>query len=62
MAIKSTRLRYISARKLNDLISYVNNLPFKIEIKGNPVLEGRLWVLFFILPEIEGIELGNIDL
>lgn len=51
MEVKQTRLRYILASSLDELELAVNSLPFKIEIKGNPVNTGKKWVLFFIIPD-----------
>jgi len=56
MEINSTRIRYISSKDVDEIIGFVNRLPFKIEIKGNPVLKGSKWFLFFILPENEGLK------
>lgn len=51
MEIKSTRIRWVASKDKDLLMAWVSNLPYKIEIKGNPVLEGKKWVLFYILPE-----------
>ena len=40
----------------------VNQLPFKIEIKGAPVLNGKIWYLFFILPESELLDFNNLEI
>jgi len=62
--VDSTRLRYIEAKKLESLIAYVNKLPYKIEIKGNPIVRDKKWFLFFIPPdstESKEIPWGKID-
>lgn len=53
MSIDSTRIRYFSSKDVDLLIQAVNSLPFKVEIKGNPVLKKSKWFLFFVLPESE---------
>lgn len=62
MELKSTRLRYMRASDLDVLMAAVEGLPFKVEIKGQPVKDGKKWVLFFVLPETPGIKMGNNDL
>ena len=47
----NTRLRVAASKDLDLLLSWVNNLRFKIEIKGNPVIKDKKWNLFFVLPE-----------
>jgi len=59
-----TRLRYICSKTPADLIKYINNLPYKVEIKGNPVLfKGKMY-LYFVLPEsdlVKEIASGDLD-
>lgn len=47
----STRLRFVSSKDIDNLLGWVNSLPYKIEIKGNPVLNKSKWFLFFVIPE-----------
>lgn len=54
-----TRLRFVYAKDPKGLVAFCEALPFKVEIKGNPVLQGKYWYLFFILPEVEGIEFNS---
>lgn len=49
MSKKSTQLRYACSTDPQLLVSWVNSLPFKIEIKGNPLLKGNKFFLFFTL-------------
>lgn len=51
MEVKSTRLRFISARNPGELVSLVSQLPFKVEIKGGPIFQDGTWVLFFVIPD-----------
>lgn len=62
MSISNTRIRYIASKDINKVINAVNSLGFKIEIKGAPVYDGKLWRLFFILPESELIDLKNLEI
>ena len=49
--IISTRLRYVTARKAETICNFVSNLPFKIEIKGGLVFDGKKWLLSFVIPD-----------
>ncbi len=59
----NTKLRFISAKKPETLILWVNSLPYKIEIKGNAVFNGGLWFLYFVLPDtsLKEVPSGRID-
>ncbi len=46
----STQLRVVWSKDPELLAQWVSALPFKIEIKGNPILKGNRFYLFFILP------------
>lgn len=47
-----TRLRYVSSKNPDDIVSYLNELiPYKVEIKGNPTYAKGKWFLWFVLPE-----------
>ena len=48
---ESTRLKYIAAKNFDVLTRAVEALPFKVEIKGNPVLYGKKWVIYFVIPD-----------
>jgi hypothetical protein len=60
--IKSTRLRYISAKTAAEITAAVSRLDFKVEIKGGPVFSGGRWFIYFVLPENEGINFKNVEL
>jgi len=51
MGVKSTRLRYISTSSAVELSAAVNAFPFKVEIKGGPVYDGKRWYLWFVIPD-----------
>lgn len=53
MAARSTRLRYVTSRDLDLLLRWVELLPFKIEIKGQPTKNGNRWIMFFVPTEEE---------
>ena len=58
----STQLRYVSAKSLDTLLVYVHQLPYKIEIKGNPIFRTNRWFLFFTLPDVvKEIVSGQLD-
>jgi len=52
----ATRLRWSASKDADLLMSYVNKLPYRIEIKGTPVLKGAKWFLWFILPDDENLK------
>jgi hypothetical protein len=60
VAAKSTRLRFIQADTPEDISQTVSALAFKVEIKGAPVLDGKRWVLWFVIPDEQ--EMMNITL
>jgi len=62
MAIDSTRLRAATSKDLESLLSWLNKLPFKVEIKGNPVFKDKKWYLFFVLPESFNPQIDKIPL
>lgn len=62
MLSKETRLRYIRTSSIDDLVIAVASLPFRVELKGNPVKDDGKWVIFFVLPEIDGLEWSSVDL
>jgi len=60
----NTRLRYVSSKKVERIIEYVNGLPYRIEIKGSPTFNGKIWTLFFIPPDDNKLKekpFGNLD-
>jgi hypothetical protein len=64
MIVINTRLRFIASKDPTKLVEYCNSLPYKIEIKGNPVFNSKKFYLFFILPDTidkEEIVWGDID-
>jgi len=58
--ISTTRLRYISARKREEIISGVEALGFKVEIKSI-TWDGKNYTIWFVLPETEGIRFTSVE-
>lgn len=54
--INQTRLRSITVDNPEMLEMAVNALPFKIEIKSISELLNEKWIIWFVLPELEGLE------
>lgn len=50
--INSTRLRYLSSKDPELVTAAINNLPFKVELKSQVVLNKELFI-FFVLPEMD---------
>jgi hypothetical protein len=46
-----TKLNYVFSKDFDKIFMWVNSLPYKIEIKGNAVHDGKNWYLFFIQPD-----------
>jgi hypothetical protein len=47
----NTRLRFVRSKKIEEIIKYVNGLPYRIEIKGGIAHDGKKYFLSFILPD-----------
>lgn len=58
MTPNHTALSYIKSKDIDLLLSYVWKLPYKIEIKGAPVLKGKSWYLFFVYGDSQA---NNLD-
>jgi hypothetical protein len=51
--IRSTRLRFIAAKQAEVVSALVSSLPFKVELKGNPVRsDDGYWYSWFVIPDI----------
>jgi hypothetical protein len=59
---KVTRLRHISARKLEDIENALESLGLRVQIYGQPVWDGKRWTLFFVPPDEDRIDIKSIDL
>lgn len=49
--VNHTKLRFIAAADPKIVTAAVEKLPFKIEIKGAPVLNGQIWYLWFTIQD-----------
>lgn len=63
MRESSTKLRYIKSKNIETISHYVNMLPYRIEIKGNPIFVSKKWVLWFVIGDNVENEIlsGDID-
>lgn len=62
---KHTKLAYIKSKDIDKLLGFVWRLPYKIEVKGNPVINKNIWYLYFVYPDSVNLErkrIINIDL
>lgn len=59
--IRSTRLRYISAKDPDLLSVAISSLPFKVEVKG-PVFDGKRWFIWFVIPDNVPDTFSNINI
>lgn len=51
MAELGTQLRYIRASDPDTLVARVSSLPYKVEIKGNPVKDSKGWIMFYVVAD-----------
>lgn len=61
MGSKNTRLRYVFSKDPEALVEWLNAIPFKVEIKGNPVVVKNKFYLFFVLPDDVEHPTGDLD-
>lgn len=57
---RSTKLRYIMAASPDEIVLAVERLPFKVEIKGQPLQIKKDWILFFTIQD--NIEFKSLNL
>lgn len=60
MADVSTRLRYIIADNPDSVVRAVGMMPFKVEIKGQPMQIKTGWILWFTITD--NVEFESRDL
>lgn len=53
MSINRTRYRCVQSKDLERILLWIDSLPYKIEIKGNPIFVEGIYKQFYILPESE---------
>jgi len=44
----TTRLRFVSAKKPEQLVEFLNRLGMRVQVYGQPVWDGKRWVLWFV--------------
>lgn len=47
----TTRLRFVSARRPEQIVEFLNRLGFRVQIYGSPVWDGKRWFLWFVPPD-----------
>lgn len=57
----TTRLRFVSSKDPKALIQFLDSLGVRVEVKGNPVFNGKKWFLWFI-PSDKGADVKSIEL
>lgn len=50
MEVRSTRLRFVSSKDLNEISDFLDSLPFKVELKSL-VLKGSKFYQTFVIPD-----------
>lgn len=61
MSLSATRIRHVSSKELLLAEQFISSLPFKVELKGIS-FDGTRWVIHFVLPEYDGLDLASVDL
>lgn len=56
--VRTTRLRFISARDPETLTEALDLLPYKVELK-QIVKDKGLWYAWFVIPEVAAIDFKN---
>ena len=59
--IVNTRVRYVSGKSLDEVLNFIDRLPFKVEHKQTFFAKNKFYFVF-VLPENEGIKMNNVDL
>jgi len=62
MRPRTTRLRYVSAKRPIDLVNFLDRLGYRVQIYGAPVFDGKRWHLWFVPPDDEAVNIKSIDL
>ncbi len=44
----TTRLRYVTSKNREGIQAFLDRLGVRVEIKGAPVWDGKLWTLWFV--------------
>lgn len=58
----STQYRYVASKNLDTIIFWINNLPYKVELKGGATKSGAKWYQFFVVPDImKEVVWGDLD-
>lgn len=58
----TTRLRYISSKKADNLVAFLNALGFRVQIYGAPQWDGKRWYLWVVPPDDIKIDFQSIQL
>jgi len=58
---KITRLRYVSAKKPQDIVAFFAALGVRVQLYGSPTYDGKRWFAWFV-PNDEGADIKSIDL
>lgn len=56
---KVTRLRYVSAKKAEQVVKFVNSLGVRVQIYGAPTFAGGRWYLWFVPDDRRSDPLSN---
>lgn len=55
----TTRLRYVQAKSPADIQGFLDRLTIRVQIYGAPVWDGARWTLWFVPPDIMGIDVKS---
>lgn len=57
----TTRLRFVSAKKPEQLVQFLGLLGRRVQLYGNPVWDGKRWFLWFV-PSDDGEDIPSRNL
>lgn len=58
----TTRLRFVSAASPERIVEYLDRLPYRVQIYGAPVWNGRRWFLWFVPPDNVALVMKSVNL
>ena len=58
---KFTRLRFVTAKDPNKIVSFLEAIGTRVQIYGSPVWDGKKWFLWFV-PNDRGIDVESKNL
>ena len=58
----TTRLRFVSSKKAETIVEFLNRIGFRVQIYGAPVWDGKRWYLWVVPPDDIKIDFQSVQL